>query len=308
MNFNTRLLLSTLLVSTLAFSGFCTAQTGDSANQTAGTESQAKASELNIDKPLYKPFIERYILDELKQLRQDQQAMRAELTDKVTNARLDVSDRAIRYTADTTNNVFYIITTVATLLVLLGWKSLKDIKDNLVSVTEQRLERMTQEYEKRLNAIELALKERSDQIVAAQQNISDNALIHSLWMRAGLEKSEHEKIKIYDQILDVNPNDVEALTYKADTLLDLDEDSWALSLANQAIENDSDYALAYWQKGCAQAKLGFENEAVADIKKAIELSQSLQSELPIESYFENLKEHPEFSKLVESSVVAEEQA
>ncbi|WP_274054695.1 tetratricopeptide repeat protein [Thalassomonas haliotis] len=250
-----------------------------------------------ISKPLYKPFIERYILDELKQLRQDQQAMKSELIEKVSVARLDASDRAIRYTADTTNNIFYIITAAASLLVLLGWKSLKDIKDNIELITEKRVETLTVEYEKRLDTIETALKERSAQIVAAQQDISDNALVHSLWMRAGLEKSEHEKIKIYDQILEVNANDVEALTYKADTLLDLDEDSWALSLVNQALENDSGYALAYWQKACAEAKLELYSEAIADIKQALELSKALQEELLTELYFENLKDHPDFNTL-----------
>jgi len=254
----------------------------------------------NIKEPLYKPFIERYILDELKQLRQDQQAMKAELTEKVSAAKLESSDRAIRYTADTTNNIFYIITAAASILVLLGWKSLKDIKENVESITEKRIEALTVEYEKRLNAIEIALKERSEQIVAAQQDISDNTLIQSLWMRSGLEKSEHEKIKMYDQILEVKPNDVEALTYKADTLLDIDEDSWALSLANQALENDSEYAMAYWQKACAEAKLELYSEAIADITKALELSKALKEELSSESCFEKLKDRPDFNALTVS--------
>jgi tetratricopeptide (TPR) repeat protein len=267
-------------------------------------QTQAQANSLTtaenedqIKEPLYKPFIERYILDELKQLRQGQQAMKAEVTEKVSAAKLESSDRAIRYTADTTNNIFYIITAAASLLVLLGWKSLKDIKDNVESITEKRVDALTLEYEKRLNIIEIALKERSEQIVAAQQDISESTLIHSLWMRAGLEKSDYEKIKIYDQILEIKPNDVVALTYKADTLLDLGEDSWAISLVNQALENDSQYAMAYWQKACAEAKLEHYSEAIANIQKALELSRDLQEELLTESYFENLIDHPDFKAL-----------
>lgn len=59
-----------------------------------------------LEEPMFKPFIERYILDELKQLRNDQQLLRVELTEKIAHLRLDASDRAIRYTADTTNNIF----------------------------------------------------------------------------------------------------------------------------------------------------------------------------------------------------------
>ena len=254
--------------------------------------------EEQIKEPLYSPFIERYILDELKQLRQDQQAMKAEVTEKVSAAKLEASDRAIRYTADTTNNIFYIMTAAASLLVLLGWRSLKDIKDTVESITEKRVEELTAEYENRLNNMEADLKERAKQIATTQQDISDNTLIHSLWMRAGLEKNEHEKIKIYDQILEVNPGDVEALTYKADTLLDIGEDSWALSLVNQALENDNEYAMAYWQKACAEAKLDLFTEALADIQKALDLSAALKEELPSESNFEKLKDHPDFNTLI----------
>lgn len=266
----------------------------------AQAHSPTTTEEEQIKEPLYKPFIERYILDELKQLRQEQQAMKAEVTEKVSAAKLEASDRAIRYTADTTNNIFYIITAAASLLVLLGWKSLKDIKDNVESITEKRVEELTAEYENRLNNMEADLKERSKQIAATQQDISDNTLIHSLWMRAGLEKNEHEKIKIYDQILEVKPGDVEALTYKADTLLDIGEDSWALSLVDQALENDSEYAMAYWQRACAEAKLDLFSEALADIKKALDLSAALKEELSSESNFEKLKDHPDFNALIGS--------
>ncbi|MDB4837173.1 tetratricopeptide repeat protein [Marinomonas sp.] len=268
------------------------------ANDTEVAKAEFEKTEVEkLGEPLYNPFIERYVLDEIKSLRQGQQAMRAEVAEKIAAGKLESADRALRYTADTTNNIFYIITAAASLLVLLGWKSLRDIRENVESITEKRVESLTEEYAKRLNVIEAALKERSEQIVAAQQDISDNTMIHSLWMRAGLEKSEQEKIHIYDQILEIKHNDVGALTYKADSLLDLDEDSWALSLVNQALDHDSEYAMAYWQKACAEAKLGLEAEAIVDIQKALELSRALQDELLTESYFESLKEHEDFIAL-----------
>ncbi len=254
-----------------------------------------------ISQPLYSPFIERYILDELRLLRQDQQSMKAELTEKVANARLDASDRAIRYTADTTNNIFYIITAAASILVLLGWKSIRDIKESIETTITRRVDELTLEYEDRLDTLESTIKERSNQIVATQKKISDSNSIHSLWMRAGLEKSETEKINIYDQILEISPQDVEALTYKADTLLDMDQDSWALSLANLAIESDKEYALAYWQRACAKAKLEQYDEAIEDIKISLLLRGSLKEELMSESYFDNLKERSEFQALAQGS-------
>ena len=266
---------------------------------------QVTVEDGQIKKPLYKPFIERYILDELKLLRQNQQQLKAEVVEMITAAKLDTADRSVRYVADTTNNIFYIITAAVSILVLLGWRSISDIKGSVESVTSEKVAALTLEYENRLNSLENRLKERSDQIVAAQQEISDSNLIHSLWMRAGLEKSLQEKIKVYDQILEINSEDVEALTYKADVLLDLDEDSWALSLVNQALDKDSDYALAYWQRACAEAKLDQPQDAIADIRKAIDLSASLRNELVNESYFESLNNNSEFQEMAGDGVLSE---
>lgn len=254
-----------------------------------------------INKPLYKPFIERYVLDELKQLRQDQSNLRVEVTEKVANAKLDSSDRVIRYTADTTNIIFYIITAAASIIVFLGWNSLRDIKDKIEFITTEKLSVLTQEYENRLDELENKLKNRSEQIIATQEEVSNSNTIHSLWMRAGLEKSDQEKLNIYDHILEINPDDTEALTYKADVLLDLGEIKWALSLSNQAIENDSNYALAYWQRACAKAMLEQESEALEDIKMAIKLTDTLKDEIADEIYFERLKSNHEFLALMEET-------
>ena len=255
--------------------------------------------EKTINKSLYKPFIERYILDELKQLRQDQANLRVEVTEKVANAKLDSSDRVIRYTADTTNIIFYIITAAASVLVFLGWKSLREVRNNIESITSEKLSILTKEYEDRLNELENKLKNRSEQIITTQEEVSNSNLVHSLWMRAGLEKSDQEKINIYDHILEIDPDNTEALTYKADVLLDLDEIKWALSLSNQAIEHDGKYALAYWQRACAKAMLEQESEALEDIKIAINLSESLKEEMATEVYFEKLKSNDEFQTLIE---------
>lgn len=245
------------------------------------------------------PLMERYVLDELKSVRQDQQALRTYIQKEIAQAELNAADRAIEYTTSTTNNIFYIITAAASLLVLLGWRSLNDIKKSLKDSTERKLHDLTMAYEERLNNVENKMKERSKVIIDNQEKITSTNAIHSLWMRAGLEKSEEDKITVYDEILNINPDDIEAMTYKADALLEIDEVRWALNLSNTAIEKDDSYSLAYWQRACASARLNKKKEAIKDIKKAIQLSDSLSDELQKESHFESLHETDEFKKLLE---------
>ncbi|WP_372641980.1 TPR end-of-group domain-containing protein [Ancylomarina sp.] len=254
-----------------------------------------------IEKPLYKPFIERYILDEIKSLRQENERLKAQVTIQIAEAKLESSDRAINYTTSTINNIFYIITAAASLLVLVGWRSLNDIKKSLKIDMTKKVETLTADYENRLRQIEIKMTERSKVIMEAQQDITNTNSIHSLWMRVGLEKSEEDKISIYDEILNIKPDDIEALTYKADALLEIGEVRWALDLSNTAIEYDNGYSLAYWQRACAYAKLDKQTEALKDIEKALELSETLQDELLKEKHFENLHDNKAFKLLIPHS-------
>ncbi len=261
-------------------------------------EPKEQVAKSNATTTQYPPLIERYILDELKSIRQDQQAFRAEVENKVANARLDVSDRAIRYTTDTLNNVFIIITTAASLLVLMGWRSLRDVRSKLNEVVETKITELTSKYEERLKDLEDKLKRRSQEIIEAQEDISKANEIHSIWMRAGLETNMHQKIKLYDELLAMNPTDIEALIYKADAAFELGEYEWAFSLANRAIDQDEDYGLAYWQRACANAANGAVQDAISDIKIAVEKAPKLAEEIEREPAFEPLHELEEFKELL----------
>lgn len=256
-----------------------------------------------IQKPLYKPLVERYILDEIKSLRQDNQRLKGELATQIAEAKLDSSDRAIQYTTSTVNNIFYIITAAASILVILGWRSLNDIKKSIKIDTAKKIQTLTGDYENRLQQIENKMVERSKIIINNQQEITNTNSIHSLWMRAGLEKSEEDKISIYDEILEINPNDIEAMTYKADALLEIGEVRWALNLSNVAIEHDHEYSLAYWQRACAYAQLDRQNEAIKDIKKAISLSDTLNEEILYEKHFDKLRNNQQFLSFIDKARV-----
>ena len=249
---------------------------------------------------LDKPLVERYILDELKDLRKDQQQLSLDVTEKITYAQLNASDRAIRYTADTTNNIFYIITAAASLLVLIGWKSLRDIKDNIEKKTMAKIAKLIDNYEQRLVDLEQNAKLRSDQLIQAQIEISNTNKLHSLWMRAGIEKNDDEKILLYNEILELKPDDVAALTHKADTLLDIGQAKWALSLSNHAIELDPNYALAYWQRACANADLGDHSSAIDDIEMSLKLTPSFVETIEEEGFFKRLIKEKRLQSLISS--------
>ncbi|MGI0117307.1 tetratricopeptide repeat protein [Zooshikella sp. RANM57] len=254
----------------------------------------------NQEKPsiLERPLMERYVLDELKSLRQDLLLLKNDVTRDLASTQLQTADRSLRYTTDTVNNIFFIITAATSILIIAGWSSLRDVKSKVDELVDSRVRLISQGYEKRLAELEKKLRQRTDQIIQAQEEIALTNNIHSLWMRSGLESTPQSKIKIYDQILSLNPEDVEALTYKADAALELEEPQWALSLCNKALEISSEYPYAYYQRACAHATLGLDDQAVDDLTKALELSSTYADEMKEEPSFKSLSENERFLALV----------
>lgn len=251
-----------------------------------------------IKKPLYTPLIERYILDELKSVRTDQQQLRNDTEKRISRAEVEQTDRAARYVTDTIGNIFYLIAAATSLLIFAGWNSLRDIRKKTEDMIEIRVEQITKKYNEELELLQKRLGEQSKKILDNQNRIYTTQFSHSLWMRANLETNLQSKIEIYDEILKLNPDDSEAYAYKADAVLDLDQYEWALNLSDKAIEIDHDYGYAYWQRACAHTKLGSKIEAISDLKTALHKNQNLREDIEQEPSFEHIKDSKEFKEAI----------
>lgn len=250
------------------------------------------------NKSFFKPFIERFILDEITKLNKNQLLLEVKIIDRMSKNKLDMTDRSVKYATDTINNIFYTIAIGTSFLLLFGWRSLNDLKEDTRRSVEKRISKMTEDYESRLRGLEDSASKRSKQIIENQENIERAETIQSLWKRAGLENSQQERINIYNEIIKLNPQAVEALTYKADVLLELDEPRWALTLCDEAIEIDNDYGLSHWQRACALVQMGNIEDGIISIKKSISISPTLRDELLKEANFDLIHENSDFKNIV----------
>jgi Tfp pilus assembly protein PilF len=117
-------------------------------------------------------------------------------------------------------------------------------------------------------------------------------------MRAGLEATHQAKIDVYDQILAVNPEDTEALAYKADEVLEIGEAQWALNLCNKALAIDPNYPYAHYQRACANSTLHHVDAAYEDLMQAIELSATYADEARTDRGLNNLRESGKMDDLL----------
>ncbi|WP_320820348.1 tetratricopeptide repeat protein [Thalassolituus sp.] len=272
----------------------------DQAEAITHEQSVAQAEETinSLQAPLYSAFTERYLLDEVKNLRQMIADTHLELTEKVVDRELSVADKALAYATDTVTYFFYLIAGASTLLVLVGWNSLREIKERVGTLANEEIKRITDSYEARLDKLERELHHKSRHIAATQEEIELTNEVHSLWLKASQEASPQSKIAIYDQILEVRPDDLEALTYKADAALGMGQTQWATSLANRALSIDPDNSHALYQRACAHAESGYVDEALRDLESAIAQSETLREQAGIDASFESLQDVALFKQLV----------
>lgn len=275
--------------------------TSDPNQEMTAEELAAREVVDTLEDPLYSPFIERYVLDELKSLRQDMANTRAEMIQQIVDRELSVSDKAISYATNTVTYFFYLIAAVSSILVIIGWTSIREIKEKVHGLADAEINKLIQIYEQRLRAIEAQLTQKTKHIDENREEIEKTNELHALWLRVGLEHNPGAKIAVYDEILKRRPKDYEALTYKADAVLELGEPQWAVSLCLQALDIDPEFSHAFYQLACAKAALGQMDEAVQYLSEAFDRMEILDESLLSDPALEPLQDYPPFKELIERS-------
>lgn len=270
--------------------------------QDAPSDEQIDEHVEQLQQPLYSPFIERYILDEVRALRVDMERKHRELSQEVVDRELSAADKAVSYATNTVTYFFYLIAGVSSVLVLIGWNSLRDIRDKVHSVANEQVAEIVEEYEKRLRAIEKQLKQETEHIESNREEINRTQEIHSLWLRASQESSPAGKIGIYDQILAIRPGDIEAITYKADAALDQGEPQWAINLCHQALSLDDANGHAFYQLACAHSAMGNLDDGALYFAKAVGQAEAYREELERDPALEALRDHPLIAELLEPTL------
>ena len=267
----------------------------------AASDASANSEESAQNQISQKPLIERYILDELKSTRHDLQDLERRLIIEITDRELSVADKSLGYAEQTVNYFFYIIAGVASLVALFGWKSLHEIRVNTTKKANQQIKQIAESYEQKFKTLETDLRRKTRRISDNHIEIEKINEIHNYWLRAQKSQTPEQKMEAYDAILQIRPGDLEALTSKADAAMELKEFHWALSICNRVLDMDNTNQDAFYQRACAYACLGVEDQAIDDLEKAIDGRSALRELAADEADFENLRGNESFDTLLTSN-------
>ena len=170
------------------------------AEQEPGSPEQAPRAEAESEieeGPVISQFRENWILGELRALRQDMMEYRNQMNLLVTDRELEVADKAMGYATNTVTYFFYLIAGAASILALVGWSTIRDLKDNVRVYAEKEMARLTSEYESRLADLERELRRKSLSTAENQDEIERTNDIHRLRLQATKEPTAQAKTELY---------------------------------------------------------------------------------------------------------------
>jgi tetratricopeptide (TPR) repeat protein len=219
---------------------------------------------------------------------------RVEMIREITDRELKVANTSISYATDTVTYFFYLIAAASSILLIVGWSSIREIRERVQSIADEKVGKLVQEYEERLDRVEKELLRKSRIIQENQHELEITNEVQTLWVKATQETSWEQKIRLYDRILELRPDNPEALTYKADAALELNQHQWAISLCNRALTVDPDSGHAYFQLACAYADLGASRIALDYLKQAVQISDEYREQGRQEQRLLSLSQEPDF--------------
>jgi tetratricopeptide (TPR) repeat protein len=115
-------------------------------------------------------------------------------------------------------------------------------------------------------------------------------------LRAAQDTNPASKIEIYDEILKLRHDDCEALTYKADAVLELGEPQWSASLCHQALKIDPDNSHAFYQLACAYSIMKHFEDAMKYLAEALKRKESYKDDVLQDVALKELVSEPVFER------------
>ena len=103
---------------------------------------------------------------------------------------------------------------------------------------------------------------------------------------------------VYDQILKLRRDDTEALTYKADAVLELNEPQWAINLCYQALAIDPENSHAFYQLACAYTVLDMQEEAINCLTEVLERTDTYKEDILSDPVMKPLHDNEKFKQLL----------
>lgn len=240
-------------------------------------------------------WTQRFILTELKELRIQLESTRRELNEQLNTRELASIDRALSYNANTVNFLWIIITIAVTGFGLVGWRTMKDVRENLTNNFEKEVQKRIKEEQRKLESFMKKFEQdqlkQSKDILKNQEYIQKKQEAWYFWSQYNREENPSSRLDLLEKI--------SGIWLEEDIILIYIERSWIyveLALWDKAIESadkwltiSNDNTTLLYNKASALVMLELHNEAVKVLSNVIWVNPSMKEEILEDPMFENIQ-------------------
>ncbi len=240
-------------------------------------------------------WTQRFILNELKELRIQLESTRRELNEELNQRELATVDRALSYSGNTVNFLWLIITMAVTGFWLVGWRTMKDVRENLTTNFEKEVQKRVKAEQRKLE--EFMKKFEQDQLQQSQDILKNQEFIQQkqeawyLWSQYNREENPSSKLDLLEKIAFIGLEEDEILIHTEKSGIYLELALWdkVIESADKWLEISGDNTTLLYNKASALVMLEQKDEAVKVLSNVIWVNPSMKDEILEDVMFENIQ-------------------
>ncbi len=240
-------------------------------------------------------WTQRFILSEMKDLRTQLEATRRELNQELNSRELATVDRALSYSGNTVNFLWLIITMAVTGFGLVGWRTMKDVRENLTKNFEVEVQKNVRSQQKKLEEFMKRFEQeqlaQSKEILENQEMMQHKQEAAFYWSQYNREEDHVQKLELLEKIAGVwlEEDDILVLIERAAIYNILGLWDKALETAEKWLEVSGENISLLYTKAEALVMLERPEDALKSINHILVMKPSMKEEILEDAIFENLR-------------------
>lgn len=240
-------------------------------------------------------WTQRFILTELKELRIQLESTRRELNQELNERELATVDRALSYSWNTVNFLWLIITMAVTGFWLVGWRTMKDVRENLTTNFEKEVQKRVKAEHRKLE--DFMKKFEQDQLQQSQDILQNQEFIRKkqeawyLWSQYNREENSSSKLELLEKVASIWLEEDDILIHTEKSWIYLELALWdkVIESADKWLEISGDNTTLLYNKASALVMLIETNEAVKVLSNVIWVNPGMKQEILEDPMFENIQ-------------------
>ncbi len=234
-------------------------------------ELEKNNEKMNILLPKDLTWTDRYIIDEQKNLRNSFYDLKLELTKEIQKKEFSLIERTMDYSSNTLNFLFILISGILTILGLVGWKVIKDIKREAKNGIDKEIDKVIKPFKKKIKKLEEE-QERS-----------------ILWRNLYLTDSDNKKLDILKEIESKNGNVINIKIERSNIYLRTESFHKVIEICDFILKEDFKTPTALYNRAFAYYSLKEYENGEKDLTELLKISPDYTETIKNEKVFKKFK-------------------